>query len=335
MCENNVIPSKNTGVSVIIPAYNSELVIERIARQVLSQTYTNLELLIVDDGSTDKTSAIIDRLALEDKRIRIFHQPNGGVSKARNKGIQEAKKKYITFIDSDDEVAPNYLINMISAIELYECDLVISGYKGIPKNSVCLDDKCYDVDNLNDLLLIRNLGITFCKVYVTEILRKYKIEFPQGVKLSEDAVFYYNYIRYAQKVVTISNQDYFYYLPEDDAKYNLSFKDELYVLEAMQNVIIPIIQERSHSAYVVERLQQRLLVVLLRVVVSILSHSRMTRAQLFSLIDWEKLLPMMKMNIFFKVLIRLRLFSIFDLFRSVYQKILNKDLFDLLGVDKE
>lgn len=89
-------------ISVVIPVYNAEMVIERIVRQVLAQTYANLELIIVDDGSRDKTGAVIDRLALEDKRMRVFHTPNGGVSKARNKGIKEAKGKYITFVDADE-----------------------------------------------------------------------------------------------------------------------------------------------------------------------------------------------------------------------------------------
>lgn len=119
-------------ISVVIPVYNAEMVIERIVRQVLAQTYANLELIIVDDGSRDKTGAVIDRLALEDKRMRVFHTPNGGVSKARNKGIKEAKGKYITFVDADDEITPDYLVHMISAIERYSCELVISGYWGYP-----------------------------------------------------------------------------------------------------------------------------------------------------------------------------------------------------------
>lgn len=131
MGENNIKLSEKSGITVVIPAYNSELTIERIIQQILSQTYTDLELIIVDDGSQDHTFEIIEKISHKDKRIRIFHQINGGVSAARNKGIQEAKKKYITFIDSDDEVSPNYLTHMVSAIELHKCDLVISGYKGI------------------------------------------------------------------------------------------------------------------------------------------------------------------------------------------------------------
>lgn len=184
------------------------------------------------------------------------------------------------------------------------------------------------------MLLIRNLGITFCKVYITELLRKYKIEFPLGMKLCEDAVFYYRYIRYAKRVVTINKQDYYYYLPSGDTKYNLSINDELCGLNAMQDAIIPILQKYSYSVQVEERLQQRLLIVLLRVFVAIMEQKRRKRSYFYSLIEWEKLLPMTKMNYFFKLLIKFRMYSVFDLCRSIYQKITTKDLFDLLGVEK-
>lgn len=320
-------------ISVVIPVYNAEMVIERIVRQVLAQTYANLELIIVDDGSRDKTGAVIDRLALEDKRMRVFHTPNGGVSKARNKGIKEAKGKYITFVDADDEITPDYLVHMISAIERYSCELVISGYWGIPDKGICLDDKYYDEIHLNELMLIRNLGITFCKVNLTEIIQKYCIEFPVGMKLSEDAVFYYRYLRYVNGVVTVSNRDYFYYLPIGDSKYSLSFQNELCSLKAMQDAIISLLQERTFSSQVVERLHQRVLIILWRVVVSILAHDRAQRAKLYTQIDWPILLPMMKMNVVFKTLIRWKLFGTFDLLRGIWQRVTGKDLSLLLGVD--
>ena len=110
-------------ISVVIPVYNAEMVIERIVRQVLAQTYANLELIIVDDGSRDKTGAVIDRLALEDKRMRVFHTPNGGVSKARNKGIKEAKGKYITFVDADDWIESDMLEFLLHNMFEFKADI--------------------------------------------------------------------------------------------------------------------------------------------------------------------------------------------------------------------
>ncbi len=321
-----------TGISVVIPVYNGELVIERIIRQVLSQTYKDIELLIVDDGSNDNTPAIVDGLAKEDSRIRVCHQLNGGVSKARNKGIQEATKEYLTFIDADDEICSDYLSHMVSAMESQECDLVVSGYRGIPDQGICLDDSIYEGNRLADFLLLKNLGITFCKLYSTEIVKQKEIVFPVGVKLSEDAIFYYRYMIYVKRVATISHQDYLYYLPSDDRKYNLSFLDELRGLEAMHSALMPIIEKYSHSSQLVERLHQRVLIMLVRVVASVLAHRRSERPQLYGLINWPELLPMMKINVFLGVCLKFRLFRTFDTLRGLYQKVSKKDLPELLGV---
>jgi len=168
---------------------------------------------------------------------------------------------------------------------------------------------------------------------LTEIIQKYCIEFPVGMKLSEDAVFYYRYLRYVNGVVTVSNRDYFYYLPIGDSKYSLSFQNELCGLKAMQDAIISLLQERTFSSQVVERLHQRVLIILWRVVVSILAHDRAQRAKLYTQIDWSILLPMMKMNVVFKTLIRWKLFGAFDLLRGIWQRVTGKDLSLLLGVD--
>ena len=90
-------------VSVIIPAYNVEKTLERAVKSVMLQTYREIEILIVDDGSPDSSGLIADRLAGEDSRIRVIHQVNGGLSAARNTGIEEAEGIYIAFLDSDDE----------------------------------------------------------------------------------------------------------------------------------------------------------------------------------------------------------------------------------------
>ena len=91
-------------VSVIIPVYNSEKFTEKCIRSLLGQTYQNLELLVIDDGSTDQSGTILDHLASEDARIRLVHQKNAGVAAARNRGIDLATGTYLTFIDGDDYV---------------------------------------------------------------------------------------------------------------------------------------------------------------------------------------------------------------------------------------
>ena len=96
-------------VSIIIPVYNNEKYVEKCIRSVMEQTFRNIEIIIIDDGSQDDSVEILNRLAAEDKRIVLVHQENGGVAIARNRGLELAKGEYVTFIDGDDYVAKNIL----------------------------------------------------------------------------------------------------------------------------------------------------------------------------------------------------------------------------------
>ena len=98
-------------ISVIVPVYNTEKYLHRCIDSILNQTFTDFELLLINDGSTDSSSAICDEYAEKDCRVRVFHKPNGGVSSARNLGLEKAQGEWITFCDSDDRVYPTWLQN--------------------------------------------------------------------------------------------------------------------------------------------------------------------------------------------------------------------------------
>ena len=123
-------------VSIIVPVYNVEQYLRRCIESILSQTYHNFELILVDDGSTDSSGAICDEYALADERIHVIHKPNGGVSSARNAGIDTAKGEYILFVDSDDRVEPQHISNMIPSADE---DLVRAGFKRM-KNSIIISN---------------------------------------------------------------------------------------------------------------------------------------------------------------------------------------------------
>ena len=125
-------------VSVIIPVYNSEKYTEKCIHSLLGQTYRNLELLIIDDGSTDQSGAILDRLAGEDTRIRLIHQKNAGVAEARNRGIDLATGTYLTFVDGDDYVAPDYIQCLVDCARKNEAELVICGLQFVIEDGTCL-----------------------------------------------------------------------------------------------------------------------------------------------------------------------------------------------------
>ena len=103
-------------VSIIVPVYNAERYLHRCIDSVLAQTYTNFELLLINDGSKDNSGEICDKYAVKDSRIRVFHKENGGVSSARNMGIDEAKGEWLSFIDSDDWIEPTMYEKMLQEL---------------------------------------------------------------------------------------------------------------------------------------------------------------------------------------------------------------------------
>ena len=121
--------SDNPLVSVIVPAYNVEPYIDKCIRSLTAQTYRNIEIIAVNDGSMDKSGAIIEDIAKTDERIRFINQPNQGVCIARNNGIAAATGDYLLFVDGDDYVDPDYIENMVTAAQKNDSDLVITGYK--------------------------------------------------------------------------------------------------------------------------------------------------------------------------------------------------------------
>lgn len=107
---------RNTFITVIVPVYNIEEYIERCVRSILNQTYDNFELLLVDDGSKDRSGEIIDEIAKTDSRIKVFHKENGGSSSARNLAIENASGEYFSFIDSDDYIEPDFLECLVAPV---------------------------------------------------------------------------------------------------------------------------------------------------------------------------------------------------------------------------
>ena len=118
-------------ISIIIPVYNKIRYIATILQQVKDQSFADFECLIIDDGSSDGSGAVCDVFATEDQRFRVFHIPNGGVSHARNVGLDAAQGEYITFIDADDEIHRDYLLNLYSSAEKNQVALVIGNLKKV------------------------------------------------------------------------------------------------------------------------------------------------------------------------------------------------------------
>lgn len=118
-------------ISVIIPIYNLEQYIERCVRSVMAQSYTNLQIILVDDGSSDGSGAVCDALAQKDSRIKVIHKPNGGVSDARNFGVKAASGQFISFVDGDDYVHPEFIATLHTLCVENKCRMAQCSFEAV------------------------------------------------------------------------------------------------------------------------------------------------------------------------------------------------------------
>ena len=210
----------NPLISVIVPVYNSEKYLHRCIDSILSQTHTDFELLLINDGSTDNSGIICDEYAAKDSRIRVFHKSNGGVSSARNLGLDHAKGKYISFVDSDDETYPNYLSVLFQNIN--KCDL---SYIGILKYDVALqktgewthfEEQIIRIDQTDEELIVKNnlleVGYPYGKLFHQKIIETYNIRFDERISYQEDLIFTLQYISKCKTVYVSKEYGYIWYI---------------------------------------------------------------------------------------------------------------------------
>lgn len=204
----------NEVVSVIIPIYKVEKYLPRCVDSIINQTYQNLEIILVDDGSPDNCGKMCDEYAKKDERIKVIHKQNGGLSDARNVGIEEATGKYIAFVDSDDFVTKDYIEYMYDMIAKYDSNLAISGVQVVWKSDEIIEKPGTKIIKLSSEDTFKNLlfgqGIDVCayaKLYRMELFKD--IKFPKG-KVYEDTAIMYKIIEKAEKIVYGDKKNYYY-----------------------------------------------------------------------------------------------------------------------------
>lgn len=181
-------------VSIITPVYNTERHIRKTIDSIIAQDYPHWELILVDDGSTDTSGSICDEYAARDERIRVFHQKNSGVSVARNQALDKITGEYVTFIDADDWIEPEYLSHFIRFP--YSNDQIV--YQGYYMDYVGDVEK----ESTSELPVrgrILHLGATWGKMYATSIIKSHGIRFNELLHLHEDHVFYFECLKYARR----------------------------------------------------------------------------------------------------------------------------------------
>lgn len=213
----------NPKISIIVPVYNAEKYLNRCVDSILSQTFEDFEILLIDDGSKDKSGAICDEYAKKDNRVRVFHKENGGVSSARNVGLDEACGEWICFVDSDDFLNNYFLASW--QLE-FHVDLEIQGYWQVFNNGQCKEEVLMEDISGNDIKAIisilskyRNVGYLWCRCFQYEIIDKNKIRFNEFFKIQEDEEFIWHYMRYCKSLKVIPSSNYYYMVPNFQEKY--------------------------------------------------------------------------------------------------------------------
>lgn len=229
-------------VSVVVPAYNAADVLERCVRSVLAQTYACFEVLLVDDGSSDRTPQLADALAREDGRVRVFHKENGGVSSARNMGLAEARGEWLTFVDADDYLGPHFLESLLAGAP---CDLIVGGYHTVGAHEI--PEVSYESVEARSPEVVRPLleahlaEMTFLcpwgKLLRTRLVREAGLRFDTGMRIGEDVVFVWTYLSHCASVALRGGQEYNYFTAPADAKYAL---DAPAAIDTMERIFVPL-----------------------------------------------------------------------------------------------
>lgn len=213
----------NPKISVIVPVYNGEKFMHRCIDNILAQTFTDFELIIVDDGSTDDTGAICDGHAGKDKRVRVFHKQNGGVSSARNLGLEMAVGDWIVFVDCDDTITDTYLEDLMQD-GIPASSLVVASYSNIGRERH-LDAGRYSRETMIQYVMDHNilaLSGPCAKLYNREVINANCIKFPVGVHMGEDGIFITKYLNAVDHLVVVDKNDYWVNTVEGSlsSKYN-------------------------------------------------------------------------------------------------------------------
>lgn len=236
-------------VSIIIPVYNVEEYLKDCVNSILNQNYINLEIILVDDGSTDNSGNICDVYAMQDTRIRVLHQENGGPSKARNRGLEIKNGQYLMFVDGDDFIYPNCIDQLVMCIEETGADIVIGGHVKVKANSDSSEKqelpeqyygklKVLDSEQTKVEMLSGHLNMyVHGKLYQADIIQQ--IDFVEN-RIFEDVLFLWDALKIVKKVAILSNTLYAYRQRPNsivNGKYSHARMDQVYVAERIYNEV--------------------------------------------------------------------------------------------------
>lgn len=316
-------------ISVIIPVYNAELHLHQCVDSLLVQTCPHFELLLIDDGSTDASSHICDTYAEKDSRVRVFHKSNGGVSSARNVGLDNARGEWIAFVDSDDSVSKTYLYNLLSHSR--DVDLVIS-YAELVYSDNQRRKEIYEsgiVAAEYDSLFIKNdlhwHTSPWSKLYKRRLCDT--LRFIEGMHIGEDLVFLYTYMMKCTSIYVSSDTDYFYFV---DAQGSLtkrinSLNEELLACCEVTDVVREIIKVKQiKNTVAISKLRWIIACYVRRVLTAIYydgkNRNMFSRIKIIKSVDIDEYVnyidSLSSKEHLYRLLLKYRLYVLYDLLRK-------------------
>ena len=209
----------NPSVSIIVPVYNAEACLRRCVESVLNQEYADFELLLADDGSRDSSGRICDEYAVADSRVRVFHKENSGVSDSRNLCLDQARGRYLQFLDADDWITANATKLLVQAMEEHLCDLVISDFYRVVGERVSPKGDIDEVQVLSREEYAAHMmenpanyyyGVLWNKLYRREIVEQHHLRMDPAISWCEDFMFNLEYIRRAETFFALQVPVYYY-----------------------------------------------------------------------------------------------------------------------------
>lgn len=234
-------------VSIIVPVYNAEKYIERCLKSILNQTYKNLEIILINDGSTDNSLEILKEYENKYDSIKVYNQKNMGPAVTRNKGIQYVKTKYFMFIDSDDYIDLNYVETFYKTIQNTNYDVVMGGFKKTNGEKISF------VRKLNDGEFSKYVVTgPVSKIYRTDFIKENNIYF-LDTKCSEDVYFSLSLIHKGAKIKTIDYVGYYYFdnLNSISNTQHKGFKEEIHIEEFLNQINFKSLNQELNDYYLI------------------------------------------------------------------------------------
>lgn len=240
--------NKQPAVSVIVPVYKAKSYLHRCVDSLLAQTFPNFEILLIDDGSPDRSGEICDAYAMKDSRVRVFHKDNGGVSSARNLGLTYVRSEWVAFVDSDDWVESNFfdVFCLLPAdIDMIHCGLQLEERPGkFVRHCVFNHNQQIEPKELLTPAYFSSCSVSY--FYKRSLINDYELRFCTSVKYSEDRQFIIKYLSFCRKnVLLINNQAYHYCLNLTSAVHaKRSYErclDDLVVLNSLKR--LPLVSD--------------------------------------------------------------------------------------------